>query len=523
VTYQGAGNTVSSFQVLEIQDLRKRYGETQALGGVDLTLRAREIVGIAGSNGAGKSTLVKILAAEVVPDSGEITLDGKSWSPIDQRNFVAVVHQEPFVWPDLTVGENLLVGHEGERYRYPRLPQAALEVMENVGIAHLADSPLGEVALAARQKTEIARALTQDARLFLFDEPNSALTDLESEELFRYMRVLADEGRAVVFITHRLAELVAVSDRAVVLRDGLVASILNGDAMTEEAIAKEMVGGEDGLDLIPSQKVAVGDRPGDFDTSVVSLRSWTHQLGAFEDISLEVGAGEVVAVVGVEGSGARELVASIAGMTGADGTIQIGGVSGYSCTRTETAYLPADRREALYPLLSVGENLVARLSVPEIATRRGLLKLEAIRRLGKEFVKRFLIKTSSVQAEIGSLSGGNQQKVAIAAAVALSPSLLVLIEPTRGVDVGAKVEIERILRAFGAEGKGVIMYCAEVQEAHQLADRVDVVVSGIIQGSARVSDFEAVAELAGWVARTQRGAEADLREGATAVKTNSSV
>ena len=203
---------------------------------------------------------------------------------------------------------------------------------------------------------------------------------------------------------------------------------------------------------------------------------------SIEDISLEVGAGEVVAVVGVEGSGARELVASIAGMTGADGTIQIGGVSGYSCTRTETAYLPADRREALYPLLSVGENLVARLTIPEIATRRGFLKMEAI-------------KTSSVQAEIGSLSGGNQQKAAIAAAVALSPSLLVLIEPTRGVDVGAKVEIERILRAFGTEGKGVIMYCAEVQEAHQLADRVDGVVSGLIQGAARVSDFEAVAEL----------------------------
>jgi ABC-type sugar transport system ATPase subunit len=226
---------------IAIRGLHKRYGSTIALNGIDLDIRPGEVLGVAGPNGAGKSTLVRIIAGEESPDSGELTFDGKPWSPIADWHTVAVVHQEPQLFPNLSVAENVLVGREGSRTSLPRLGAADAAVMQALHIGHLADKLLGDCTLATQQRTEIARAIARDARIFLFDEPNSALTDEESDELFREMAKIAATGRIVLLVTHRLGDLVEHAGRVAIIRDGRVRAVLQGDELSEEGIARQLV------------------------------------------------------------------------------------------------------------------------------------------------------------------------------------------------------------------------------------------------------------------------------------------
>src|SRR3954447_4796165 len=221
-----------------IRELRKRYGDTHALDGLDLVAHPGEVLGVAGPNGAGKSTLLRILAGEETADSGEVLLDGERFTATDT---VAVVHQEPQLFPNLSVGDNLLVGREGSRFLRPRLNAGERGLMAELGIASSAHRPLDVCSLATQQRTEIARALARDAKIFLFDEPNSALTDEESNELFREMRALAERGRIVLLVSHRLADLAAQAERVAVIRDGRVAALLEGERLTQEGIAQELV------------------------------------------------------------------------------------------------------------------------------------------------------------------------------------------------------------------------------------------------------------------------------------------
>lgn len=487
-------------QRIEIRGLRKAYGNTRALDGLDLDLIPGEVLGIAGPNGAGKSTLVRILAGEERLDSGELRVGGQPFSVAEAARMVAVVHQEPQLFPNLTVAENLLVGREGRRVMRPATPASDRLLMEALGLGLYAAKPLSACTLAVQQRTEIARALARDARVFLFDEPNSALTDEESDELFREIDGLAAAGNIVILVTHRLGDLAQRTRRVVVIRDGRIAADLNGAALSEEAIAQCLVL----ADHKPAAYTVRGQAAARPEDALARVEGWTHRGGAFADVALSVAGGEVLALMGVEGSGARELLRSLGGVDACDGHVTVAGEQGSAAINRHTAYVPATRALSLYSNLSVGENLLVRLGRPDIAGFGFALRRGRMRALAEDAVRRFLVKTRTLSQGIRSLSGGNQQKVAIAQALAFRPRLLLLEEPTRGVDIGARREIYRLLAAFAAEGNAVVLYCTEVPEMFEAADRVIVVSDGRLSAPLLVADHPHVEALATQVTRLER-------------------
>ncbi len=483
---------------IRARGLQKRYGSTVALAGIDLDIRPGEVLGIAGPNGAGKSTLIRIIAGEERPDSGELTFDDKPWAPTADWHAVAVVHQEPQLFPNLTVAENVLVGREGTSTGRPRLGPADAKVMDALGILQFADRLLDDCTLATQQRTEIARAVARDARVFLFDEPNSALTDEESDELFREMHKLAAEGRIVLLVTHRLSDLVEHAARVAVIRDGRVRAVLEGATLSEDGLAQQLV-----VDSGADVSAKAGASQAHHGKSVlVDLRDWSHG-SAFRNIGLSARPGEIIALMGVEGSGARELLRSLAGLERCSGTIEIAGEKG-EAAQAMSAYVPATRLFSLYSNFSVGENLLARLGKPDIAGFAMHLKRKRMRELAAEAVARFLVKTRTTSQGIRSLSGGNQQKVAIAQALHCAPRLLLLEEPTRGVDIRSKREIYRLLRDFVEEGNVAIMFCTEVLEVYEAADRAHVVADGSLSPAITVRDYEHIERLATDITRLER-------------------
>lgn len=478
---------------LQVTGLRKRYGDTIALDGLDLETRPGEILGLAGPNGAGKSTLVKILAGETPADGGEMRLDGRAWSPAAASGGVALVHQDPQLFPNLSVAENIKVGREGGGLMRPVLDDQERALMRDLAIADVADRPLGDLPLAVQQRTEICRALARDARLFLFDEPNSALTQEESNDLFRRMHDLANAGQVVLLVSHRLAELVAHAHRVAIVLDGRCTAILEGAALTQEAIAENLVVGQAGRDLSTEVLVPALEPTGE--EPFLKLQNWSHGRGDFREIDLSVRPGQIVAFVGVEGSGARELVRSIVGVEAALGEIEVHGTPGDGAVRRHTGFVPADRQSSLFDNLSVGENIVSRLG-HEIAGASGMLRRSRMRTIANELRERFRVKTDSIHHPILALSGGNQQKVAIAAAIAKRPKVLVLEEPTRGVDVGSKREIYRLMREYANEGHAVIIYCTEIPEVFEAADLVYVVSDGLLSAPLVVMNHPDVESLA---------------------------
>jgi ABC-type sugar transport system ATPase subunit len=350
-----------------------------------------------------------------------------------------------------------------------------------------------------RQLTEIGRALIHDARIVLFDEPNSALTEEESERLFAYMHALKNAGHIVILVTHRIRELVVHADRVAIMREGRCTATLSGDALTQEAVARQLVVGErqrEARGRLPATRAGTA-------REMVRVSGWTHARGAFKDVGLTVHGGEIVALVGVEGSGARELLRSVAGLEPARGDITIAGLAGRRAGRALVAYLAADRRRSLFPHLSVGENLVSRLGAPDIASPRGVLRKRSLVRLAAELIGRYGIRARSSAEPITALSGGNQQKVALAASIARRPQALALEEPTRGVDVNTKADIYQLLRAFTQQGKAVLAFCTEVSEVFDMADRAIVVDDGRLSRSLDVRSYAKVEALAADITRLE--------------------
>lgn len=485
--------------LVEVRGAHKRFKNTRALDGIDLTLKSGEILGIAGPNGAGKSTLTRVLSGEEVLDSGEIRVDGELLSASRIGELVAVVHQEPQVWLNLTVAQNLMVGNENSKLLPPSISTAQMEVLNRIGIANIATMLLADCSLAVRQRVEIARALVRDARVILLDEPNSALTDDESQALFLFMHELAAAGHVVALVTHRLAELVRHCTRVIVVRDGRVAVELTGAQLTESAIAGELVAGE--------QKDAVRRKftsnPQVRGVTLISTSQWSDGLGAFRDISLEVTQGEIIAIVGVEGSGGRELVSALGGMRSYSGEIKIADLEDVGDNHPKIAYLSANRTEMLFHNMTVGDNLVLRLKDPIIANRFGWLRKRNMNSHAMELVNRYSIRTDGSEQMLTSLSGGNQQKVAIAAAMASNPSLLLVEEPTRGVDVGSKREIYQMLREYADRGRAVIVFCTEAPEAFELADRVMVIQRGACRDTLKPADFLDILSFASALAKLE--------------------
>jgi len=494
---------------VRIRGLRKRYGDTVALNGLDLDARPGEILGIAGPNGAGKSTMVKILAGEVERDEGEILVDGQPWSSDYGSNRVAVVHQEPQLFPNLTVAENIVAGHEANGWRWPRPGEMHKLLSAELGISDkVRDTPLGELGLAVQQRTEITRALVRYARVMLFDEPNSALTPAESAEFFRLIRQLAVAGHVVILISHRLTELAANSDRVAVIVDGRCVRLLEGRDRTPENIAETLVLG---LGATPAGETPVPTNGGSFNGHGLELVGVTDQKQAFQSLDFAAPKGTVTALAGVEGSGAREIVRACAGLRRIQGRILVGGRTVRpSRLHTHVSYVAADRAAGLFTNLSVGENLVIRLD-REIS--RGVLGIRRrkMRVVAEELRSNFQIKSAGIDIGIGSLSGGNQQKVAIAAAVGSKPHVLALEEPTRGVDISSKAEIYEILRRFAADGGAVVLFCTEIPEMYEVADRLHVVSGGRLSPPLDVASFSGMEALAKAVASLETHGSAALR------------
>lgn len=497
-----AGPAIAAEQGVRFEDVWKSYGDTVALGGLDLVARPGRITGIAGPNGAGKSTMVRVLAGETMPDTGTIRIDGQAWSSSTGYD-VAVVHQEPQLFPNLTVGDNLLVGREGRRWWKPTLSSIEMDLLESMGIRDLANRPLGSVPLAVRQRVEIARALARNARVVVFDEPNSALTEGESADLFREMRRLADGGRVVILVSHRLSELAAESESVTVILDGRAVRTLEGSELTEEAVAREIAV----LDRESAGRSKVLE-PASRGGYALHVSGWTHPRGRFRDVELAAPHGAIVAILGVEGSGGRELTRSLAELEPATGSIVTGGLGDRQRGKGPAAYVHSDRRAGLFFNYSVAENIVARLDA-DIAPRAGLVSPARVRSVANHWIDRLRVKTPSADVPIGSLSGGNQQKVAIAAAMAQRPAILVLEEPTRGVDIGSKADIYHFLREYASQGNAVVMYCTEVPEAYQAADLAYVVARGLAGAPLHIADFADEKALAAVVARLESGQATD--------------
>jgi len=504
--------------VLELTGLVKRFGSTTALSGLDLRADTGEIVGIAGPNGAGKSTLIHVLAGEVEEDEGTVTLDDRQISYADRPRHVSVVHQELRLFPTLTVLENLLIGSDSNRILRPKASPEIRAVAEEFGLTAVADRPIDACSIVVQQLTEIARAIIHRKRVVLLDEPNSALTADESDRLFQEVQRLKEQGRTIVLlVSHRLADLERYCDRVLVIREGTVATRLKGRAMSTAAIAQAIVGnvladveytiGKPMPHGAASADAAIPDGPGvapavdlapleGSAANAIEVRDWSDARGAaFAKVDLTVGPGEAVFITGQEDGGGRELIRSIAGLRGCMGTAVVLPGTGNSVS----SYLPGSRTSSLFPNLSVRANLCVRLQPNVIAHRGGLLRMDVMTDTASEWVHKLEIKTSSLAAPIGSLSGGTQQKVAIGSAFARNPTVLILEDPTRGVDIKTREQIVSSLRAFVAAGNSILAFSPELDEVYELADKVRVAVRGKLSDAKSIDRSQPLEALAEWV------------------------
>ena len=463
--------------MLEAQGISKRYGATVALDSVDLSAKAGETHAVLGENGSGKSTLMKVLAGVVMPDAGTMTLGGAPFAPktpADARHAgVAMIHQELSVCPDLSVAENVTLGAEDTTLGFVRGAAArrlAHEALSKMGYAELdVDTPVRRLSPASRQIVEIARAVALDSRVVILDEPTSSLGRADVEALFAVMEVLKSSGKAVLFISHFLDEVRRVSDVATVLRDGHQVGVYPARNLDDDEIVRLMVGRS--IDELYPRSTRT---PGDV---VLSVRGLTGLLKPY-DASLDLCKGEVVGIAGLNGAGRTELLRLIFGLDRvARGEVRVGAMGGAGSPALRwvqgVGLLSEDRKdEGLFLGLPIYENIMmASLDKP-------LVKPEAEAATGGEWVDRLRVKCQGPRQPVGQLSGGNQQKVALARMLRHGVDVLLLDEPTRGIDVGSKEQIYRIIDDLAAQGKAVLMVSSYLPELLGVCDRIHVMRRG---------------------------------------------
>jgi len=484
---------------LVVTRVSKSYGSTQALRRLDLRAPRGEITGVAGPNGAGKSTLVGILGGELRADGGRIAIDGQPLGDSAKPDRVAVVHQEPQLFPNLAVWENVVVGHEAGLWFRPSLQEHIERLLDDFALTPFRDAELATVPLAVQQRVEIVRALARSVQVIVFDEPNSALGEAESSELFAYMRRLAGEGRVVLLVSHRLGELVEHCASVVIILDGEDRVVLRGANLTEKEVARRLAG--DSSKRPAEQQRQLRSLRGESASKTLVVKGSAGS--SHEKMEVRLQPGEVTAFVGVEGSGARAFVQALGASRTGERSLRFVSAEDAAVFVPRVEFVPAHRQESLFPNLSVAENIASRLA-REITTPA---KVVSSRRVGVVAERARLgmqIKVGAMHDPIATLSGGNQQKVAIAAAIARDPALLVLEEPTRGVDVGSRAEIYRILTEYADMGRTVCLYCTEIVEAYHAAHRAIVFQNGRVVADLVIADFENVRELshriveAGW-------------------------
>lgn len=468
--------------ILQLRDIRKTFGSVVALRSGSLSVDRGSIHALIGENGAGKSTLVKIVAGLYQRDSGDFIFDGE---PVDFTSTaesksagIAVIYQEPTLFPDLSVTENIFMGRQPVA-KFGRIDRGAMrkeatELFNRLGVDIDPDRPAEGLSIADQQVIEIAKAVSLDAKLLIMDEPTAALSGVEVERLFTIARALRDENRGLVFISHRFEEIFELCDTVTVLRDGNYIDTTPIKETSSDALVTQMVGREVN-DLFPKIETTPRD-------VVLEVENLT-QTGMFSDISFNVRGGEIVALAGLVGAGRSEVARAIFGVDPYEsGTVKLFGrklpkQQPRAAMAAGMALVPEDRRnQGLVIDATVRHNVTE--AIRRRLTKLGLLFASAENEATRVWASRLEVKTSALSTIAGTLSGGNQQKVVLAKWLATNPKLLIVDEPTRGIDVGTKAEVHRLLSELADEGLAVIMISSELPEVLGMADRVLVMCEG---------------------------------------------
>ncbi len=488
--------SVAGGPLLRVEHAAKSFGSVQALGDASIELYTGEAHGLVGENGAGKSTLVKVLAGVYRPDSGRLLLDGEELrlgGPADARAAgIAVIYQEPTLFPDLSVAENIFMGRQpltrGRRIDPRELRRRVEALMERLGVPLDPSRPARGLSIADQQIVEIAKALSFEARVIVMDEPTAALSGAEVERLFSVARALRAQGTAVLFISHRLDEVFALCQRVTVMRDGRQVFTGPLEGLTRDDLVRRMVGRELSA-MFPKQAATRGD-------VALSVRRLTRE-GVFTDVSFDVHHGEIVGLAGLVGAGRSEVARAVFGIDRRDaGEVVVEGrrlppVSPTAAMAAGMGYVPEDRRaQGLVMDLSIARN-TSLASLGRL--RRGLFIRGADeRRLAADWAARLRLKLARLSDPAWALSGGNQQKLVLAKWLARRPSVLIVDEPTRGIDVATKAEVHRLLSDLAGQGVAILMISSELPEILGMADRVLVMHEGRL--SAELSRDEATEE-----------------------------
>src|SRR5215212_2637439 len=467
--------------VLEMLHVSKQFGATLALDDVSLQLRHGEIHALLGENGAGKSTLIKIMTGIQRQDSGEILIAGApvrvTSSQDAQRLGVAAIYQEPMIFPDLSVAENIFIGHRdrGKIVDRRRMEREASEALGRLDVRLDVGEPARGLTLAEQQTVEIAKAISLDVRVLIMDEPTASLSAHEVQRLFRIVHTLRQQGVAILFISHRMEEVFEIADRVTILRDGRWISTTPRVELTPTTAISRMVGREV-KELFRRER----RQPGPVRLSVRALR----REGAFEDVSFDLRAGEVLGFAGLVGARRTDVGLALFGIDPADaGQIELDGAQ-VSVTNPRDAmalgiaYSTEDRRQlGLVMPLSIAAN-VSLPSLSRFLSRSGMVRRAEERATAEAFRQRLSIRAPSVDTPASSLSGGNQQKVVISKWLETNPKVLILDEPTRGIDVGAKVEVHQLIDDLAARGMAIILISSDLPEVLAMSDRILVMREG---------------------------------------------
>lgn len=477
--------------LLRALDINKSYDGVDALKSATFELHTGEVHGLVGENGAGKTTLIKIISGAVVPDSGRLELDGAlvtDNSPGHAKSLgITAIYQEPALFPELTVAENIALGLESEgfwrRIDWKHRRRRAAELLNEVGARINVDAEAGELTMPEQQLVEIARAIGAKSRVLIMDEPTASLSKEDTENLYRVIRKLREQGVGVVYITHRLEELSVIADRVTVLRDGQVVGTHND--IDRQELIRLMVGRELSA-VFPKRKSERGE-------VALELKDVGNRASGLRDIELTVHRGEIVGLAGLVGAGRTELARIVFGLDHADsGEVRVHGKpvrirNPADAINCGIAYLPEDRRrQGVIPDMPVSANIT--LASLKNLKRFSGFDFQREKQIAGEYVQRFAIKTPSIFDHVSTLSGGNQQKVALSRWLATKPSVLILDEPTQGIDVGAKAEIHALMDQLASEGMAILMISSDLPEVLGMSDRIAVMHAGTIAGIVDAAD-----------------------------------